>query len=257
MKQIALSISMIVAVLFAMLSIHSCTGLPSAYYDPQPFVFLPGECLTTTELHCSYAGPRGEHYDTGQSYIFYFYSDMGTEGDKLEKFSRGATWRIVPSDSVFQQFGSNASAVKEEYDRIWYSIPYPETTIYLNGEPTLIADRDFGGLPAGSNLVVLLDRVSFGDSCVPMPDGVLPEPKGRCAFHPSSYGFTYRIDNTDYRYERVDGEPVNFVLTVPVRVVYYLTWLNDKLTDENAPMTWKDVVLSHSFTSKTGWRLKE
>ena len=254
--------SIISAVSVFFITATSCGSLPAAYYEPDPFSLIPGECLNDTKLECIYAAPKGEHYDTGPSYAFIFKVDMSIKREKLKHFTHGTSWRWAPNDSVFQQYGSNSSAIKKEYEILWESMRRAETTIYLNDGLSLIADRDFGGLPAGANLASLcsdkyfVERIHQGESCVPLPEGVLSDP--RCALHsfdPNTIG--WKIWNDDYKYEQVDGETVNFILTVPVRVVYCLTWLNDKLTDENAPMTWKDEVLTCSFTSQTGWRLKE
>ena len=47
-------------------------------------------------------------------------------------------------------------------------------------------------------------------------------------------------------------EAVTFELNIPVKVVLYLTWLNNKLTNPNAPVPYTDEVLHCTFTTKYG-----
>lgn len=44
-------------------------------------------------------------------------------------------------------------------------------------------------------------------------------------------------------------EPVTFELNIPVKVVMYLRWLNDRLIDLSAPVPYKEEVLHCRFTS--------
>ena len=48
---------------------------------------------------------------------------------------------------------------------------------------------------------------------------------------------------------KVVKESVSFELNIPVKVVMYLQWLNDRLIDPNAPVPYKEEVLHCSFTS--------
>jgi hypothetical protein len=89
---------------------------------------------------------------------------------------------------------------------------------------------------------------------LPLPDGVIDSKAESLCKDVGFFGLHIRFKNNTY--ERVN-ETVNFSISIPVRVVYYLTWLNDKLTDENAPMTWKDEVLTCTFHSDTGLKVKE
>ena len=47
-------------------------------------------------------------------------------------------------------------------------------------------------------------------------------------------------------------EEVTFELNIPVKVVMYLNWINDKLTDPDAPVPYKDEVLHCKFTTRYG-----
>ena len=43
-------------------------------------------------------------------------------------------------------------------------------------------------------------------------------------------------------------EGITFTLTIPVKVGLYLTWLNDKLSDPDAPFPYYDDTLTCTFT---------
>ena len=43
---------------------------------------------------------------------------------------------------------------------------------------------------------------------------------------------------------------VNFELKIPVRVVGYLQWLNDRIKDPDAPVPYKEEILHCRFSSK-------
>ena len=246
-----------------MLLFTSCGQLlPAATPDLDLHTSLiPGECLNSTELHCPKAGPYEYLYE------FWFKLDLNTVTEKLSRKQsqiHATSFRVVPSDTVFEQFGNNFSAVRKEYERVWAeSIHKCETTIYKNGDITLLADKEFCGIPAGENLAGLIDKSSISPiphledkMALPLPDGVI-DSKAKSlfgAYDVDVFGLFIRYKGDGY--ERVN-EAVNFSLSIPVRVVYYLTWLNDKLTDENAPMTWKDEVLTCTFSSNTGLRVKE
>jgi hypothetical protein len=235
------------------ISLNSCSEIPAADPDILPFSLVPGECLNNTVVKCRYAGEA-----FGTEYRFVFDSDMSISLEHI-KFGEKklphhyTSIRYVPSDSVFKQFGDNYSSVKKEYESTWDGIAHSETTVYLNDGFILTADKEFGGIPAGENLARLFG-VSPGQSCVPLSDNAII-PKDLAFRLDSPDVLLYRIDLNNY-YEPVK-EDVRFSLSVPVRVVYYLTWLNDKLTDENASMTWKDEVLTCTFSSNTGLKVKE
>ena len=55
------------------------------------------------------------------------------------------------------------------------------------------------------------------------------------------------------QYQLTD-EKVTFELNVPVKVVKYLTWLNDKITDPDAPVPYEEEVLHCRFTTDYGLR---
>ena len=47
---------------------------------------------------------------------------------------------------------------------------------------------------------------------------------------------------------KVIAEPVTFELNIPVKIVMYLQWLNDKIADPNALVPYKEEVLYCRFT---------
>ena len=272
MKRIVLSISTII---IDLLFIHSCIELPSAADDPYcPEVSLiPGECLINDELDCVYCN-RGQK---GLWYIFGFTINVDIVYDVV-KASYPMIHRHMPTDNVFKRFEANAKIVKKQYEEVWSSIDSTESTFFYAGDIILTADVEFAGIPAGENLSGLLKKPRNVSSYVE-PFSIEKEEMLNLATATfrSVYGpnndmdsyfaedyraipldkqatITYGIPSDDYSFTI---ETVNFTLQIPIKSAQYLTWLNDKLTDENAQMTWKEEVLTCSFSSNTGLRLKE
>ena len=52
------------------------------------------------------------------------------------------------------------------------------------------------------------------------------------------------------------NEWVKFTLEIPVKVVMYLNWLDDRITDPNAPIPYREDVLRCEFTVDKGLALK-
>ena len=186
--------------------------------------------------------------------------------------------RHMPTDNVFKRFEANAKIVKKQYEEVWSSIDSTESTFFYAGDIILTADVEFAGIPAGENLSGLLKKPRNVSSYVE-PFSIEKEEMLNLATATfrSVYGpnndmdsyfaedyraipldkqatITYGIPSDDYSFTI---ETVNFTLQIPIKSAQYLTWLNDKLTDENAQMTWKEEVLTCSFSSNTGLRLKE
>ncbi len=262
----------------------SCSPLPSAMPDlTHPAVsLLPGECLVDNNLKCVYSNSYGE----GRYYGFRFSLNVETQYEVVEQghyFSDvfPIRHRHRPTDSVFKQFGGNARRVKEQYDYIWNDLDISQSTVFYKGEMTLVADKEFAGIPAGENLAGLIES--------PTPTGNKPVihlepfnsdsmqmlplvPINRIVlFGPSNNQDDYLASEAEYI--DVDktallgfvipvqdcefvSEFVSFKLSVPIRSAQYLTWINDRLSNENAQMNWKEDILTCQFHSNVGLRKK-
>lgn len=262
----------------------SCSPLPSAIPDlTHPVVsLLPGECLVDNDLKCVYSNSYGE----GQYYCFRFSLNVETQYEVVEQghyYSEVVPirHRHRPTDSVFKQFGGNARRVKEQYDYIWNDLNFSQSTVFYNGEMTLVADKEFAGIPAGENLAGLLESRSFPDDkpiihLEPFNSDslemLLLAPINRIVlFGPSNNQDDYLASEAEYidvdktallvffmpiqDYECV-SETVSFQLSIPIRSAQYLTWINDRVSNENAQINWKEDILTCQFSSNIGLRKK-
>ncbi len=232
----------------------SCSLLPAAMPDPWPSLSLiPGECLQSSELVCSYAAAEGHNYKLS------FALDLNVEYEVLENdfYGRPKKHRYMPSEQLFQKFEGNASVVKEEYNNIWNSMDsnydYSFCTLLIEGF-SLVADVEFAGFPAGDNLFPLVSESWFNKklpSSIPFDSHFVDN--SFIKYSDCSTGIFLDFNNEEYEIVR---QRVNFILEMPVKSAQYLTWLNDRLTDENAQMTWKDEVLTCTFSSNVGLHKK-
>lgn len=132
-----------------------------------------------------------------------------------------------------------------------------------------MADKDFAGVKAGDNIIS--GYMNEHDWAIAgRPEDV----SGLLSFCPVKYIFNsvWDLDKpfgdefADYAcvngrvfgiyiptrdFEEID-EDVTFNLSVPVKVGLYLTWLNDKISDPEAPFPYRDETLTCTFTIHKG-----
>lgn len=251
--------------------LSSCDKLPAAKFVPRvkSVSLLPGECLMDNELTCIYCNQSNK----GKTYLFRFLIDMDIEREQMG-FSRKDVdiERYRPTDDVFQQFGVNSEALKDAYNSVWNTVYDTQSTFFYD-DIVLTADRDFAGISKGDNIAPLFIPNSTIEYVAPfgIQDGNMLSIWTMIIW--ATYGPENNMDdymNDDVVYHQLEKQAVlgfgidvtdkykfvkqsvNFTLTIPVRSAQYLTWLNDKLSDENAQMTWKDEVLTCTFHSNTG-----
>lgn len=232
---------------------------------------LTGECLASTEL--SYYEPSDDNQFRENRFLFSFGLDLSNHSkEKTDSRPKTYNWRDIPSDELFSTFGGNKWTVKFEFDGIYQDVTdsffasigrqdYSVITILYNGGISLTCDSEFAGHAAGENLASLITCHPIYDSfvkesgenpviahCFNTPSNV-----GKCLEMPMEYismlsdviSFSIPMDG----YELLNTS-ANFKLEIPVRVVYYLTWLNDMLSDPDAELPYKDEVLTCSFRTK-------
>jgi hypothetical protein len=233
--------------------------------------FIPGECLESAELR-----PVPEFDDLSRRVVqnrleFVFLFDLS---NVTTEYINNSTSRVIPSDKLFDNFGANSKAVKEIYESAyadcmnlfpkinWLSI----STILYDGGISLIADKDFAGIPANEELAPLIMGLpmndeyieQFGKDAVLAPGTHLHENIDNALGIPLDYFTALEGDLLSFSipmgdYEIVE-ENITFELKVPVKVVKYLTWLNDRLTDPEAEVPYEEKILHCRFTSKYGLR---
>lgn len=252
-------IRILLGICFVCSATSSCSWLGHTY-EPRENLFITGESLTDTKLLYGRASPDSENeviFNFRGSYRFECAPDYNTKKTNYPSESHYQYWR-VPSDELFDEFGSNESRIRSDFQKIRKSFmnqehPYVSTILYSGGL-CFTADKEFAGHPAGSDLSPYIDHVQFGltkDQAEPYIH--LPFDY-QCMVSNFVY-FDLLVPGYGVTEARTPVPSVTFELKIPVRVVMYLTWLNDRISDEDAPMPYRDDTLSCSFTVKD--RLKK
>lgn len=253
----------------------SCWFVGAGFPGIRYIRLLTGECLNSTEL--SYYLPDGEDQQVyGNSFSFGFTFDLSSKTEKTDMM--GWIYRVIPSDEIFETFGDGRKKVRKEYEAFYdlYPVYQPEyfdnddgiITILYNGGISLIADKEFAGYAAGEELGHLITYVyNPGDEDVILKYG--NDPVIACPTNlrdninpflniPLDYisvaegsGIAFNIPMKNFK---LTDEKVTFELKIPVKVVMYLNWLNDKISDPDAPVPYKDEVLHCRFTTRYGLR---
>lgn len=256
----------------ALLSIVSC--IPFFDAESRYRKFLPGECLADTKLQAFPATEVVERFGikTGSELgqvkyynfkYFDFYFALSISSYKSKSLG-GGYLRHTPSDELFDSFGKNSSAVKAKFNDVVESVeslgrPNANiqvdliTVLFNHGEISLIADKDFAGHPAGENLGPYLVSRYPGAPPIFVPEENSKDCMGTALGLPLDYeycmatefGFAIPADNLE-----LVEEIVHFKLEIPVKVVIYLQWMNDLLSNPDAPVPYKDEVLYSSFATK-------
>ena len=263
-------------VILTLMGIVSCGRIAGpATPAAQTSVFLPGECLASAELkYSTYDGIELVH---DGRYTFGFTMDLDNhQVERTDDKILALNWRDVPSDALFDNFGINRNAVKEEYEEVFNNLStqvaekfhkreFAFVTVLYNGGISLTADKDFAGFKAGEDLSPLITCTASSDLIVaetgenPVISTALNTPCNEGGFLniPMDYitvtdnGVAFSIPVGEHD---LTNETVIFDLNIPVKVVYYLQWLNDRLTDPDAPVPYKEEVLHCRFSTPLGLR---
>ena len=258
----------------AIICLTSCGKIGASQPEYKMRTLLPGECLASPEL--SYYRPEDEQQQVVKDgFVFGFLLDV-TDFVKEDSLRRH-----IPSEDLFNSFGENRQSVKMGYERIYedfrgahvssfHSDRCNAITILYNGGISLTADKEFAGRRAGENLGDLIAHHPHYDNIVKESgtDPILAAYPGHCSYPdkvlgiPADYiclidqcqgnglpGVSFCIPMGDYNLVK---EQVTFELQIPVKVVRYLTWINDRLSNPNAPVPYEDEVLHCRFTTNYG-----
>lgn len=235
---------------------------------------LTGECLNSTELR--YYLPDGVDQQTyGNCFVFGFTLDINCQQEK-DRYWNDYIHRFKPSDEIYDNFGTNKETVRNEYNAICETLENEDhgdgvITLLYNGGISLTADKEFAGYSAGEDLGHLIHGpFRFGNYCGEQAEamfGVDPviattkniksrlDPIFQIPLDyismPEGDGVSFHISMGDYK---LTDEKVTFELKIPVRVVMYLNWLNDKISNPDAPVPYEDKVLHCTFTTRYGLR---
>lgn len=219
---------------------------------------LTGECLASAEM--SYNEVYRSTMVNENRFIFGFSLDLSDYEHETIRFME---YRYIPSDDIFKSFGKNRKAVKNAFETIFDRCDndlsrkhrdFSVVTILYDGGISLTANKEFAGYPAGEDLAPAIEDVEAGHF---HPEWYLAENVGTIFEIPLDYlklldmVISFSIPMEQYQ---LTDEKVTFELNVPVKVVKYLTWLNDKITDPDAPVPYEEEVLHCRFTTDYGLR---
>ena len=261
-------------ILGTMILAASCTKNRAEEPEAKEFTFLPGECLVSPKLSFSTDGFRIEDNSTDLEhtgrfdYCIVFDLDMESVAHKVPERRRDYQYR--PAEVIFEEFGENSFAVKDAYETCWRNVVssvnwnvFYISTIFYDSGASLVADKDFARFKAGDN--ILADAMSYDEwlGAKDRDHSVFISP-----LWPPSYPDIHLVD-FQYRYALgphiisisipwkggemlVVDEDVTFTFKMPVKVGLYLTWLNSKLLDPDAPFPYREETLTCTFTTHKG-----
>ena len=249
----------------------SCTKEKSGYIpaDDRDYVFITGECLASNHLRLLRIAVNPD-LTTVHSYRFVFEYDLAGDvvyvNDRRSE-EKDPVWtfpyrKFVPAEAVFNSFGENAPIVSKLYEDSWRGgWNNGMSSIFLDSGVSLTADKDFAGYEAGTNIAediisyyqwehagreatdkpIIFLRVPFQTQFAKMDPIGEPLNNYECLLD-----FVQLCIPVHDPQEVV--EDITITLTIPVKVGLYLTWLNDKLSDPDAPFPYYDDTLTCTFT---------
>lgn len=237
--------------LLGVLLTTSCLMLGASDVPSDIVTFLPGECFWYPSLEWYSAS-----FNSSDTVLFSFgmrIKDYTLEGYGRKGYVGVRDERYVPTDDLYASFGENAQIVKSEYDKVFYDFLGSAgensrsklITVLSDGKITLTADKDFAGYKSGENLPVSLELVRGRYPCDYI-NQFFEIPLDYKYMLSSSFVVTMPVG---YESWQKVAETVTFELKMPVKVVMYLNWLNDKISDPDAPVPYEEEVLYCKFTT--------
>lgn len=240
----------------------SCHGNMAGMRDAALRSLLPGECLVGTDLVAHSVGYREQEKDISFSFGLHLENH-----ELVDRSSHPLSYDKddLPTDALYDTFGANKTKVHESYITAFESFfskshdsyfgRSPYTTILYTGDFTLTADKDFAGIPAGTNLAHLAHPAN-GESG-PVLSSYLSSKGEAGAFLSFPYDYICLLETNIHfvipvENHTVTRENVTFHLEVPVKVIMFLQWLNDQIDNPNAEPPYYDTVLKATFTSSIG-----
>lgn len=254
-----------IAILFIIVqNLFSCYMIAPTGKMVEYRTLLPGECLADTDLTYNSNVTASSIICNGK-YSFSFALNLNNyEVDKEELWVS----RVIPSDELFKSYGGKS--VKKDYLKIYDAcseyadeyLPYYNyftlITILYNGGISLVADKDFAGYQAGEDMGPYLTAISVGEeNPVVCPKYNTADYLGKFLNIPLEYtGIlndtpSFGIPVGDCQ---LTDETVRFELKIPVKVIRYLQWMNDKKNDPDAPVPYSEEVLICKFSTRYGLR---
>ena len=241
----------ICAFIMALFGVYGCNIFtPAGRPAPLHSVFLPGESLMSNGFLYTYTEqPISEmftlHIDKQPHLRFWVILDMESDTLHLPSLygSGFSTNRgIEPTDAAFNAFKNNSKLVKKEYNNCFSEIQslvgegFDFTSIYYDDGIKLISDHSLNGIPAGENLwsVTKIYPSNQLKTTLLNFENTLP----------SRLTVMIPLSENDLS----DKDDIHIHLEIPVKVGLFLNYLNDRITNPNAEMQYRNEVLSGDFT---------
>lgn len=242
------------AFIMTLLGVCGCTfftpsGRPASLYS----IFLPGESLKSNVLYSYTEQPISEHiYHIDKQPHLRFWVTLDMESDTLSNSLSGSAsspyHEIKPTDAAFNVFNNNSKQVKKEYNNCFSEIlslvgeGFDYTSIYYDDDVKLLSDISFNGIPAGENLW----PVTKIHPSQPVP--VISQPKTSLLNFENSLPRCLVVVIPISENDLSNNDNINIHLEIPVKVGLFLNYLNDRITNPNAEMKYRNEVLSGDFT---------
>lgn len=220
--------------------------------------FLTGECLKDNTLKPHVYEDTGLPYrvetrfnaktNKSEQFGVTVSLQLNLEKEYVPISGQTRTYGWLPTDAVFGGFGNSAQAVKNDFNTVYGSLnkpgPYGKTVTIYYGDVEITSNAEVCGVAPGENLYPSVFNFRSIDSAsaysYQLPEDTIPE-----GYFPlNSAAFTILAKDG---HEVVDGNPT-FYFKIPVKVGMYLTYLNDKRTNTEAKMQYRDEVLTHTIT---------
>lgn len=235
------------------------SGFSAATTAVREHTFLTGECLKDNTLKPHVYEDTGLPYrvETRLNYKTNKAEPVGVtislqlnlEKEYVPISGKTNTYGWLPTEAVFNTFGSSAQTVKNDFNTVYGSLnkpdPYSKTVTIYYGDVEITSNAEVCGVAPGENLypsVFNFRSIDSASACsYQLPEDTIPE-----GYFPLNPYAAFTILAKD-GHEVVDGNPT-FNFKIPVKVGMYLTYLNDKRTNPEAKMQYRDEVLTHTIT---------
>ena len=241
--------------LFILLSIAclfiGCKHEDAMTPETETFYCLPGECASFATR--SIASTLGNRNGTPFFIItggFTFKKSVGESipGEVLYEY-------VWPEDNIWDEFADNKEQVMNDYKSLVKGLFRAKkdqqvvkeehlSTIFLREPITITASLPIGGIPAGENLSSLCDENYWKPKVIDNLDGFELSVSNPIALYSELQdnkclsGISIKMPAPD----KLEQE-ITFHVSVPIRRVLLLHWLEDLKNNPDAPMPYNDEVV--------------
>lgn len=230
----------ILTLLLIALSVCSCWKFGHQHYIE--YFFLTGECLNSPILTLE------SHKVTADECIVKYKVDW----DNFHVSRVSSFQYTMPSDNVFGIFSTNSSKLKRQYKEIIKTAniecpPYQWSTVLYDSGAKVFVEIDGAGKDYSDSI-----EIDMGES-----SDFMLEVFGKLSGIPLTYsalvGKNIKLHIPLEVYSKIP-KYARYKLSIPVTRVDYISWLNDRLTDPEAPLVSENIDLVGEFVpGYTAW----